>query len=82
MQSSSASASSHHRVPVERTLVAGVRLDLLQPLVGRQVAADLARQLADGFLLLVVGEVHGRLPLVPVPPATATTAACRGRTWR
>ena len=46
------------QVAVERPVVARLGLDLLQPLVRRPLAEDLPGQLADGFLLFAVGEVH------------------------
>ena len=43
---------------VEGPLVAGGRLELLEPLVCRPLAEDLPRQLADSLLLFAVAEVH------------------------
>ena len=51
-------------VAVDRTLRARRRLDRLERLVGGALGEDLPGQLADGFLLFAVGEVHWRL-LVP-----------------
>ena len=65
---------------VERPVIAGRGLDLLQPLVRRPLAEDLPGQLADSLLLFAVTEVHGISWLLG--GLSAATAACRGRRSR
>ena len=65
---------------VEGPVVAGRRLNLLEALVRRPITEDLSGQLADGFLLFAVIEVHRISSLVA--GLSAATAACRGRRSR
>src|SRR4029077_19139763 len=66
----------------EGPFVARLGLELLEALVRDAVGEDPAGQLADGLLLLAVGEVHGvSVSWFERSRLSAATAACRGRRW-